>query len=144
MENNLTIHLTKSEALSIFCFSEINPVCVLKDKFNQINNNNHEYLYKDIRRMNLVCNLYLSYKSDESRYVIQGLCKRFIENIYKNDESNLSFEKLCFLIHLIAHFRNVKDYKTINKLSLGKTFLETTRQNLLKINAIPVYQKQLF
>jgi hypothetical protein len=144
MEKSGSIKLTKPEALSIFSFLELNPLAVVKEKQKQLDTNFSERTLYDCKALRIIVKTYLNYKSDDIRFVVQELCRRFIEDIYNNGKRKRSMEELKFIISIIFRYRNLKDYRLANKMEFSVDYLENVRQNLLQLNAITTYQKELF
>lgn len=94
--------------------------------------------------MVLIIKILLNFKSEEVRAVIQTLCCRFINDIYKNSTATVSFKDIQFLTPVIFKYRNLQDYMLITKMVHDKSFIESVGQSLLKLNAINSYQKLLF
>ena len=140
----VSIILSKEEALSIFAFYNYFPKEFIEHKKAEIDAENQDYLYRDMRWMVKILDIYLNYKSIEVWYMVSETCKRFINDIYKTEDTEIAFKKLNFLIWFIFIHRNIKDYRSINKIPLDNKRLETFRTGLLELKAIGTYQTELF
>ncbi len=138
------ITLTKSEALALFCFQEINPVSVLRDKQSILTMANHDALITDLRRMVLLVKTFTNYNSDEVRYIIQHLNARFINDIYKDENSEFCFRDFKFMITFVLRYRNLTDYRLIKTIKFENVFIEYVNKKLLSLNAITAYQRSVF
>ena len=139
-----SIYLTKEEALSVFAFYKYSPIDLINEKRDEINEETQDYLYRDVRWMIKIVDIYLSYKSSIVWYLISQQCEKFIGDIYKTEETKVTFKQLSFLVWFIFIHRNIKDYRKINKLPLDSKKLEAFRGSLLKFKAIEGYQVEMF
>ena len=139
------MELTKEEALSLFCFAEINPVLVLRDKYSEMTDANHAEYYRDLRKMTLLSRIYLSYRSSETRYIVQAICSRAITEIYTAQNiATIPCIKLMFLFRTVMRYRNLTDYKSIKNVPINLDETEYVRQQLFSLKAIKHYQQTLF
>lgn len=141
---NKSIILSREEALNIFAFYKYFPKEFIENKKAEIDAENHFDLYRDMRWILKILDIYLCYKSNEVWYLVSESCKRFINDIYKIEDTQITFKQLSFLIWFIFIHRNIKEYKNINKLELNKNKLETFRTSLLELKAVKVYQTEMF
>ena len=139
-----SIYLTKEEALNIFAFYKYSPIDFLQEKSDEINAKTNSCISRDIRWMVKTVHIYLRYKSSEVWFLVSQLCARFINDIYKTDETKLTFKELSFLVWFIFIHRNIVDYRKINKLPLDNEKLEAFRGSLLKFKAIESFQGEMF
>lgn len=139
-----SISIAKEEALSIFAFYKYFPKEFIENKKAEIYAENHFDLYRDMRWMLKILEIYLSYKSNEVWYLVSENCKRIINDIYKTEDTEIEFKKLNFLIWFIFIHRNIKDYREINKLPIEKNKMEAFKTRLLELNAIGAYQTEMF
>ncbi len=139
-----SISITKEEALSIFAFYKYFPKGFIENKKTEIDTENIVDLYRDMRWMLKILDIYLSYKSNEVWYLVSENCKRFINDIYKTEDAEIVFKQLNFLVWFIFIHRNIKDYREINKLSIDKNKMEAFKTRLLELNAIKTFQIAMF
>lgn len=139
-----SISITKEEALSIFAFYKYFPKGFIENKKTEIDTENIVDLYRDMLWMLKILEIYLSYKSNEVWYLVSENCKRFINDIYKTEDSQITFKQLSFLIWFIFIHRNKKDYREINNLPIDKNKMEVFRAKLLELNAIKTFQTAMF
>ncbi len=144
MKTSHYLFLDKIDALSLFCFHAINPAATLKTKQELIRNENYDADFKALRTMTLVVKILLNYRSDEVRMISQLLCKRFIEDIYPTEETEISFSDLKFLIPIILKYRNLTKLSEVRKLEIPSDLINSTRQKLVSLKVIPSLQTRLF
>jgi len=139
-----SVMITKEEALRIFAFYKYSPLNLIKEKRDEINEETQVSFFRDIRWMIKIADIYLSYKSSLVWFLVSQNCKQFINEIYKTDETIITFKELSFLVWFIFIHRNIKDYRKINKLSIDNIKLQAFRASLLELKAIKAYQTEMF
>jgi hypothetical protein len=68
--------------------------------------------YREVRFLIAVLNIYVHYRSDEVRQLIQGLCARFLHDIYQRKKL-AGYEDLVLLLALVWRYRHTPGLKAM-------------------------------
>ena len=123
MEAKEAMRLTKQEALSLFCFLEINYSSVLENKLAILIGHPDSELLLEMKRMFLIITILKSYKSIRVRDAIQDTTALFIRDFYRDEQGRISVNDFGFLIRFLFRFRNVRLKNEILKLKHNEAFV---------------------
>jgi hypothetical protein len=142
--NPSIIHLSKEDAESFFGRPYWDPMWVIEHWNKQFTDDNSEKLYPELKFLIVVTRAYLRYSSEDVRYLIMGLCTRYINDIYTKNPLPLPLENLKFLGTFILRYRNLKDYRKMKKLFIQPEHLEKLRYGLFQNGVLDQYQASFF
>lgn len=140
MEGSESIKLSKQEALSIFCFLELDYSGVLEQKLEILKKSKDYSLLTEMKCLILVVQIWKSYKSENIRIFIQDIVKLFINQIYKDENRMLLMTDLKFMIPFIFSFRNASSKKMVKQTTHNEEYVKLFQKNF---QAFAHTQKQL-
>lgn len=144
MDTGSYFFLDKIDALSLFSFEPFNPIAIIQTKKALGRDEYYDEDFYDIRAMILVVKILMNYRSEEIRMFSLLFCKRFIEDIYPTEETEIPFSDLKFLIPIILKYRNLTKLSEVRKLEIPSDLINSTRQKLVSLKVIPSFQTRLF
>lgn len=140
METSESIKLSKQEALSIFCFLELDYSSVLEQKLDLVKNSRDYNLLPEIKYLLLVVQIWKNYKSEKIRNFIQDIVELFINQIYKDENKILSITDLKFMTPFIFSFRNARSKKIVKQTAHNEEYVKYFQRNF---QVLANTQKQL-
>lgn len=93
--------------------------------------------YREIRLLLVALKTYLYYRSDEMREIVQGLCARFLADIYRHKKV-AGYEELAPLCSVVLFYRHVPRLSALKKWPREEQFIASWRERWRKLGHLPV------